>query len=540
MAKSENRHCDVLLVGFEAQENLGLRSIAAYLMREGIRVAIEPLQDATKDRILEGIRRRRPRVVGFSLIFQRMLDDFAELIAYLRKRRVTAHFTMGGHYPTFEHEQILMSLPGVDTVIRHEGEETLLELFRNLDRPESWSAIAGLAFRRNGGVHTTPRRPLISDLDTLPFPVRSPDGARHRGIGIRSLAGSRGCCYNCSFCSIREFYHGSPGSNRRTRSPESVVREMEMLFHDHGVRIFIFQDDDILMRARRHRDWLNDFLRRLEQAGLAKQILWRISCRVDDINGAMLRRMQAAGLASVYLGIEAGSDRGLKTFNKGYRVDDVHRSLDTLRRVGIPFEFGFMIFEPYSTMASVRENIDFLRRVGKTGEALVHFCKMSPYAGTPIAGRLKSEGRLEGTAACPDYRFLDGRLDFLQLFYSQTFNVRNFDDRGLVERLRFAKFDACVVRKFFPSRHDGEAYGEAVQQLIRESNESAIEIMSLAARFVEEREEEEDIARHWALLHELAEQEWAVERRISMALDLVMTEYGFEASHSLRHYQPMA
>jgi len=539
MAKSVRSSCDVLLVGFEAQENLGLRSIAAFLTQEGIRVVIEPLQSATKERILETIRKRRPRIVGFSLIFQRMLDDFAGLIAYLRRQRVAAHFTIGGHYPTFEYEQILTSLPGVDTVVRHEGEDTLLELFRRLDRPESWPEIRGLAFRRNGMVHVTPHRPLIPNLDALPFPVRSADGARHRGIGIRALAGSRGCCYNCSFCSIREFYQSSPGSHRRTRSPEHVVQEMEMLFHDYGVRIFIFQDDDILMRARRHRDWLDTFVRRLEHAGLAKEILWRISCRIDDINAEMLRRMQAAGLASVYLGIESGSDHGLKTFNKGYRVADVYRSLDTLRRVGIPFEFGFMIFEPYSTAASVRENIEFLRRVGKDGEALVHFCKMSPYAGTPIARRLKDEGRLKGTAACPDYRFLDGRLDFLQLFYSQTFNFRNFDDRGLVERLRFAKFDACVVRKFLSKQYDGKAYGESVKRLIRESNESATEIMSLAARFVEEREEV-DIACHWAILHELAEQERLVELRISTALDRLMTDYGFRASQSLRRYQPGA
>jgi hypothetical protein len=109
----------------------------------------------------------------------------------------------------------------------------------------------------------------------------------------------------------------------------------------------------------------------------------------------------------------------------------------------------------------------------------------------------------------------------------------------LVERLRFAKFDACVVRKLFTGRYDGKAYGESVKRLIRESNESATEIMSLAARFVEEREEE-DIACHWAILHELAEQEQLVEQRISAALDRLMTDYGFQASQSLRRYQPGA
>ena len=519
---------DVLLIGFEGQENLGLRSVAAFLEREGIGVDIIPLDSTRTDELLRRIRLANPRIIGLSLIFQRMREDYAALIGHLREQGVTAHLTVGGHYPTFEYESMLSSIPGLDTVVRYEGEETLLELVRQLDRPKSWPSIKGLAFRSNSQILATPLRPLIADLDSLPFPVRNPDGATHRGIGIRSIAGSRGCYYDCTFCSIHEFYRRQ-GPTRRTRSPAHLVREIQMLYHDLGARIFVFQDDDVFMRGRAHREWLESFLAELEARSLSDRILWRVSCRVDDVDAGLLRSMKAAGLSSVYLGIESGCEQGLKTFNKHYGVADILATLAILKQSEMPFEFGFMLFEPYSTLGTIRENIDFLGKIGQYGNSLVHFCKMSPYAGTPIARQLAAEGRLEGTQACPDYRFLDPRLDLLQTFCSQTFNFRNFDDHGLVERLRFAKFDTSVVAKFFPDDFDHRKYQESLGELIHLSNESALETMSLAAHFVESHDLEQ-VMNHWEVLQDLSEQQSCIDRQISAGLDQLMAEYGFEAS----------
>ena len=142
---------------------------------------------------------------------------------------------------------------------------------------------------------------------------------------------------------------------------------------------------------------------------------------------------------------------------------------------------------------------------------------------------MAAEGRLEGTVACPDYRFLDPRLDLLQTFYSQTFNFRNFDDKGLVERLRYAKFDACVVGKFHSQQFDSEAYLRSVRELIRASNDAALETMSMAATFVENHTVQEIIS-HWQVLEELSVQEKILEQQISSALDQLMHRYGFEAS----------
>ena len=519
--------CDVLLIGCEEWENLGLRSIAAFLIKQGVCVKIEPYHESLKGNILASIRSKKPKIVGFSLIFQRMLYEFADLIAYLRQKGIAAHFTMGGHFPSIAFKDTLESIPELDSVVRHEGEQTLLELFLHLDQPDSWDQIKGIAYRTDGKIKENPPRPLIPDLDSLPYPVRSNSVMTHRGLGICSILASRGCYYDCSFCSIQQFYSEPPGPKRRSRSPSNVAQEMEHLFYEHGIRIFIFEDDDLSMKGHLQRRWINDFVQELKKRKIADKILYRISCRVDDIDGELIEKMKEVGLASVYIGIESGNNRGLKTFNKHYTVDKIYKSLSTLHDLKMPFEFGFMIFNPDSTMVSVKEDIAFLKEIGRDGQTVVNFTKMVPYAGTQIARRLEDEGRLNGTIASPDYTYKDARLELLQLFFSQTFHFRNFDNNGLVERLRWAKFDAIVLKKFFSDKYDTQVHAEAVRELIRQSNSSALETMSLTVNFMGNRSEEE-ILYNWQILQYLAQKERDMDFQITTALNQLMSWYDFE------------
>ncbi|MDW7760699.1 MAG: radical SAM protein [Acidobacteriota bacterium] len=513
----------VVLIGFEDQENLGLRGIAAHLQKHGIGAAVVPF-NLPKTRILSEIRKAKPAIVGFSLIFQRFFFDFRDLIAYLRDKGISAHFTMGGHFPSMDYRETLENIPGLDSVVRFEGEETLVELCRKIAEPDEWAAIRGLAFRRNGRLEVNPPRPLIADLDSLPLPLRDKKMASHRGLGVRSILASRGCYHNCSFCSIHQFYREPPGPLRRTRSPSHVVREMEALFHDCHARVFIFQDDDWFMKGRAHAAWIEDFIGALERSSIREQVAWRISCRIDDLRADLLGKMKDAGLLCVYLGIESGNDRGLQVFNKHFTVDDVHRAIELLRHVGMPFEFGFMIFDPESTFKTVLENIRFLERITEDGRTIAGFSKMVPYAGTAIAAKLKEEGRLKGTIASPDYGFRDPRLDALQLIASRTFNYRNFDREGLVERLRLAKFDVLILRKFFPNRQDAEVYGAEVGNLIRRSNAAALECFSLMAEFMKTRTEDEIYAL-WPFLETLRQEEHETEDRIASQLDRLESSF---------------
>lgn len=518
--------CDVMLIGCEEGENLGIRYIASFLDSYGIKVKIEPYGLSLKENILASILSEKPKIVGFSMIFQRMLFEFAEVMTYLRRNGVIAHFNMGGHFSSIEFRETLESIPELDSIVRGEGEQTLLELFQNIDKPDLWANIEGLAFRRNGEIIVAPPRPLIRDLDSLPYPVRIRQVATHRGLGICSILGSRGCYYNCSFCSIQQFYKESPGQQRRSRSPSNVVSEMEMLFHDHGIRIFIFEDDDLFMKGNQQRKWVEDFISELKRKKIAEEIIWRVSCRIDDIDSDMISKMMDVGLMSVYLGIESGNNQGLVTYNKHYTVDDIYRSVGILQDLKMPFEFGFMILNPESTFATVKEDIAFLKEIGKNGQSVINFTKMVPYAGTPVARKLKKDGRLKGTIDSPDYNYRDPRLELLQMFFTQAFHFRNFANDGLVERLRHAKFDAIVLNKFFSDKYNSDSYARAIRDLIQRSNDIALEKMSLSANFMAKRNEEE-ILYNWQFLQSLAEEVKYTESQISSYLDWLMAAYGY-------------
>ncbi|MCK4822603.1 cobalamin-dependent protein [bacterium] len=525
-----NRHdkneCDILLIGSEDEEeneHLGLRYISSFLIKHQVRVQIGSSSFSEKEKILTKIRKINPRIVGFSLRFQRLLFELADLLAYLRQNGIKAHFTVGGHFPTIEFEGTLATIPELDSIIRCEGEITLLELFHNLDQPDLWGQVKGLVYRSNNHIIVTPSRPLIEDLDCLPFPVRLKVASSKRGLGICSIVASRGCLYNCSYCSITQFYSGCKGSKRRSRSPSNVVKEMVELFYEKGVRVFIFLDDDFAMKGHLQREWVEEFIKELKKSNIADHIIWVVQCRIDEVYTDLVKKMMEVGLKCICMGIETSTALGLKTFNKGYVAETIHEKLVLFQDLDLSFEFGFMILNPDSTISSVREDVEFLREISMNSDAVIVFSKMIPYAGTSIAYRLEKKGILGGTIDSPNYRYKDFKLELLEAFLAQAFYFRNYNKHGLVVRLRNAKLDAWILEKYYSIEYDTRAYNRVVQDLVHKCNAVCIENFSLALNFIEQMSEE-DIINNWNFLDHLARKEKNVESSIELYLDF-LTEY---------------
>lgn len=499
------------LIGYEDEENIGLRSIAAYLGKHKIKVAIEPYRKKASTQILEHIRKSNPKLVGFSLIFQSMLTEFAALLKYLRLQCITAHFTMGGHFSTIEYAETLELIPELDTIIRHEGEATLLELLQNLDKPKKWFEIKGIAFRKDNQIYATPPRPLIEDLNSLPFPTRRGRAQKYRGVAICSILASRGCYYNCSFCSVRQFYGSTAGSKRRARSPSSVAQEMQQLFKNN-IRIFKFVDDNLGMKSAVQKEWISAFASELKKREIGDKILWRISNRVDELDLKCLKMLKEVGLAFVYMGIESGSNQGLKVCNKHYSVKDIYNALETLANADMKFDYGFMMLTPETTFESIKEDLQFLKDLTANGRAVVHFTKMLPYAGTPISQQLKEEGRLEGTIDRPTYRFTDPRLNLMEAFLVKTFHEAIFGNRALVNRLRMLVLDTEIIKKFYPEKYNLAEYAESIKEAITRYNESAIETIKIALRFMQ-KHSYDDILYYWNALDYLTQQELSAQAK---------------------------
>ncbi len=515
--------CDVLLTGYEDHENLGLRYIAAYLGTHGVRAVIEPMDRSSNDALTERIKRDNPKIVGFSLIFQGMFTQFKGLIERLRNEGIQSHFTIGGHYPTIEYEKTLTLVPGLDTVVRHEGEETLLELYEKVDRPELWPRILGLAWRRDGKVAASEPRPLIENLDTLPLPVRDAELKPQMGMPAASILSSRGCNFDCSFCSIRRFYGSAPGHLRRSRSAGNVADEVEALYRK-GARVFDFKDDDFGMKGRSRSRWIEDFARELERRSLSNDIFLKVSCRIDEIEQETLQRMKEIGLGMVYLGIESGSEEGLKSFNKHYGVGEIRGTLQKLEAARMGFEYGFMILEPSSSFDSIRENISFLRELCLGGRVVAHFARTYPYVGTAVAARLEADGRLKGTIDYPDYNYLDGRIDIFERFLNRAFGRFLFDTQGLVNQIQNSFWNALLQQKFSADSYYVEGYTRYLMMLTDGCNRSTLTALSKAVDYMDERSEVE-ILRDWKEIEFAIQEVLLAQSRVEKQLDLLNRTY---------------
>ncbi len=315
-----------------------------------------------------------------------------------------------GFYPTFAAEHLMRTYPFIDGVIRGEPEETFLEVCLHTESGNNdFSRIKGLVWRWGEECAVNPRREVISDLDTLPFPHRTRDGIARSGCNI---LGSRGCYGICSFCCINNFYGKNP--LWRGRSPGNIHAEVQALFPLPAGKYLYFVDANFFGPGEAGQERAEAIAECL--AG-EKGLAFGLECRANDVQERSASRLARAGLRNVFLGIESGSQCCLDRMNKKTTVEQNAAAIALLRRHGIEPHIGFIMFEPDATVAELRENFSFLRshdllgRLTATVDLLYH--PGIALMGTRMYDRLRKDGRLDTLAGGPyhgNYRFKDSRV----------------------------------------------------------------------------------------------------------------------------------
>jgi len=462
---------DVLLVGAEELENLATRYLAAVLRQNGFSVELAAFSTAEEtEAVVQQAIAARPRLVGLSIIFQYRAPEFLALAGRLREALPGTHITTGGHFPTFAAAELLQHAPSLDSVVRGEGEYTLLELMQKLGSPGAWGEILGLSFRRDGRVVDNPSRPLIPDLDSLPFPARDTPPQHHLGIGFSPIVGSRGCYRDCAFCSIRSFYGASHGALQRFRSVPNLVDEMEMLYHTYGVRFFVFNDDEWFPPGSERLARVAALERDLRQRRL--DVILSIKCRADDVEEGLFQRLLDMGVVRAYVGVESGSEHSLRTLNKRTTVAQNRHALEVLHRVGMLADFGLIFFDPDSTVEDVRANLDFFHEMAGQGQAPLSFGRMEVYAGTPILDRLRREGRLTGNYLAWTYAIADPRVEMLFRLMIATMRRRHYDNDGLAKQCSIACYEWTMAGYLRRESHDSELNRQLRDIVARVNNHS--------------------------------------------------------------------
>ncbi len=286
---------------------------------------------------------------------------------------------MGGFHPTARPDEVLANA-SVDAVIVGEGDVS----FRELVRQGPCKEVPGLVYREGGGLVSTDPAPLIRDIDTIPFPLRSLRPLRYGEKGenytIDTIYTSRGCPWNCSFCA-NEIMHG----RWRGRSPENVVEEIALLHDPVKKKLLKIWDANFLTNINRAEAICDLMLER----GLTN---FRImtETRARDIVRAehMLDKLYRIGLRKVGLGIESPNEQTLALMNKKNAKDDIRTALDLLRKKGIGAEGYFVIGHYTETMKDTMRYPEFAKNLGLR-QAL--FMSMTPYPGTRIFNEYRDE-----------------------------------------------------------------------------------------------------------------------------------------------------
>ena len=355
---------------------LGLSYIAAVLEKNGfdVRVLDVLVSQYSEEKLHRHLAEFRPEVVGATAVTMNypLASKILRLCKSFDENVITV---IGGPHVTFCAEQTLMEAPWIDIVVRGEGEYTMLDIVSGKELPET----AGLSFRQDGGVVTTGGRPLIGNLDELPYPARHlfPLSKYLAFSAGGSLVTGRGCPFNCIFCSG----HRMTGRRVRLHSPKLVVDEMQMV-HELGFKE-LHIEDDLLTANHAH---VYAICGEILDRGL--EIKWNAFSRVDTINRELLTTMKQAGCVGLLFGVESGNQEILDRAKKKITLEKVRRAVALAKEVGVKAVASFILGLPGETRETMRESYDFARELG----ASYGFHVLAPFPGTEVREKAEEYG----------------------------------------------------------------------------------------------------------------------------------------------------
>jgi len=315
------------------------------------------------------IMQEKPSIVGIQA-YTETFPNALKIAEIAKEVNPDVVVVIGGPHVTFRPEEALNS-KSVDFVVRSEGEFTMLELTNYLLRGQGdIKEIKGISYRHESGVASNPARPLIQDLDVLPYPARQLfrlNSYPYPGF----VSSARGCPYQCIFCAAGAM----SGGRYRIRSAENILGELLSMYNDLGIRYFSFVDDTFTAfpdRAAKICDLIKES---------NMDVQWACSTRVNTVNEKLLEQMAKSGCENILLGAESGVQSILDKLCKGITIEQIRRVVNWCVSLGISPICSFMVPHPWDTLETVQETAKFMRELLSLG-ASVAVAITTPFPGT--------------------------------------------------------------------------------------------------------------------------------------------------------------
>lgn len=468
------------LLGPIQQENLALQYLASAARSAGheaflVGYAYRSDLDAAVSQVLA----EQPDLVGLGIAFQNNVEDYLRLIQELRARGYAGHITCGGHVPTFCYEELLRDAPGLDTVVRHDGEQTLVAVLDALGRGEPPREIAGLVWREQERVKVGPTRVAEGALDNLSWPARSANPYTVGGLTVDFLITARGCVGECNYCSIAA-YTSEQRRRYRLRQPEAVAEEIAWVYRERAARVVFVQDDlFVLPSEARTVERVERLKAALDARGVGDVVFW-VKGRPETITPAVCQALRRMGAIHLFTGVESASAERLDYLGRTHEPEDNRSAIRLCLKHDIVPSFNFMLFDPDcslddldATLSLAREHVDLPWNV----------CRTEVYSGTALRDRLAAEGRLEGDYRSYGYAMNDDRVEVLFRILRVALHEHALAIESLLNRLISLSFSRQLHEHFFPGAST-DALSRAVTELSIESRTDTLNVISDALSFV--------------------------------------------------------
>jgi anaerobic magnesium-protoporphyrin IX monomethyl ester cyclase len=370
-------------------ESLSVMQLSSVLKQNSHEVLFHMYKN--QDNLSKYIKETEPDCVGFSIMTSQHIS--ALKVASFIKRDVNSSILtiFGGPHCTFMPE--IINDDSVDIVVRGEGEGALLEIMNAIDKKDDFSNIKNVYIKHNSEIIKNELRPLIEDLDSLPFPDRGlfDKYLYYRNYPNRNIMTSRGCPFKCNFCfnkKYNELYQTKKLVRRR--SVQNVISEIKFIKDKYpATKLIKFMDDMFTV----NRKWFFSFLEAYN-----KDINLPFNChiRADSETEETIKALAESNCTGVQFGIETGNEELRNSIlNKKITNDQILNVTAVLKKYKLPFTTYNIFFVPGGTVDNAWETIKINQMVSPTTSQSHIF---RPYPGTFMYEQLLKDNKIS-----PDY-----------------------------------------------------------------------------------------------------------------------------------------
>lgn len=359
---------------------LGLAYIAAVLERDGytdIKIIDMRTSKISIDKIGDHISNFKPDIIGMYVTTGQVISA-TKIIEIIKSIDPKILCVVGGPHPSVLPEETLKETK-TDIVVLGEGEITMLELVKAVEKKRPLNKVLGLYYKNNDKIIFTGRRPNIKDLDSLPFPARhllpdislySDSHSIHESKIHAQVMSSRGCPFQCTFCDNSVY-----GNTIRTGSAKNTVDEIEFLVNKYPIKEIRFFDDLFTANKKRVIEICDELAKR------NININWCCEARVTTVTPELLDIMKKGGCWAVSYGMESGSQEILDMLKKNIKLEEIERAVKWTKQAGLMVRGYFMIGLPGDNIETIKKTIKFAMKLKLDH---VVFSLFSPYPGTEV------------------------------------------------------------------------------------------------------------------------------------------------------------